>query len=71
MRESITTEVDANGKITKKTITSIEDSQSSLEIGWNAKGDVSTKIKVYEDDPAELDRKYGEFRKVAKKHQVL
>ena len=39
--------------------------QSSIEIGCNAKGEKSWKVKVYDDNPADIETKLEAYIKVA------
>jgi hypothetical protein len=60
-----TVEHDAAGNIIKRIITVSPDQQSSIELNYNAKGEKSTKIKVYEDDSTVLEARLKVYKDIA------
>jgi hypothetical protein len=64
-----TVEHDAAGNVIKRIITVGNDHQSSIELNYNAKKEVSSKIKVYQDDPAEMESKLKAFKEIAERVQ--
>lgn len=42
--------------------------QSSMKIGLNAKGQFSSEIKIYDDNPENLEKRLKEFEEIRDKH---
>jgi len=55
---------DGGGNVISETVDTVQ--QNSIEIAMNAKGDVSWKVKVYEDDPEKMKRELKNYMDIAK-----
>lgn len=63
-----TIEKDADGVEIKKIETVDTAQQCSLKISRNAKGQYSSEIKIYEDDPKLMEKHLNEFQQIRDRH---